>query len=172
MKIGESTNADFEWFNHELTESNYEVENKTTYYIYRLTILLKKNLKAIHGMKSILNKRSKNMRFTKKEEVYRISRITGSQDNILGVSFAKNEENNIELIEWPIRKGDQIKNSAEKVLKQVLAGLKLKNEAFKTNYRLSKIYFLPSESPQDGVYTLLIAKLISHYHTGGKFEDI
>ena len=64
------------------------------------------------------------MRFTKKEEVYRISRITGSQNNILGVTFAENHEKNIELIEWPIRKGDQIKNSGEKVLEQVLAGLK------------------------------------------------
>lgn len=31
LKIGEATDKDFEWFSHELTESNYEVENKATF---------------------------------------------------------------------------------------------------------------------------------------------
>lgn len=43
------------------------------------------------------------MRFTKKDNIYRISRITGSQDNILGVYFTENgknnNENNIAVIE-------------------------------------------------------------------------
>ena len=41
------------------------------------------------------------MRFSKTDNIYKIIRITGSQDNILGVAFDdKNKsENNIEVIE-------------------------------------------------------------------------
>ena len=41
------------------------------------------------------------MEFFKKDNVYQIIRITGSQDNILGVTFddKNNRDNNIEVIE-------------------------------------------------------------------------
>jgi len=51
LKVGEASDADFEWFNHELTESNYKVENKTTYLPSHN--YAEKKFKAIHGMKSI-----------------------------------------------------------------------------------------------------------------------
>lgn len=61
------------------------------------------------------------MIFTKKDNMYRISRITGSQENILGVCFTendeKNNENNIEVIEWPIKEGAQIGTSRDQVVK-------------------------------------------------------
>ena len=37
------------------------------------------------------------MRFSKTNNIYKIIRITGSQDNILGISFG---EDDIEIIEW------------------------------------------------------------------------
>ena len=37
------------------------------------------------------------MRFSKTNNIYKIIRITGSQDNILGISFG---EDDIEVIEW------------------------------------------------------------------------
>ena len=42
------------------------------------------------------------MGFFKKNNIYRITRITGSQDNILGVTFdQKNKnDNNIKMIEY------------------------------------------------------------------------
>ena len=42
------------------------------------------------------------MRFSKTNNIYKITRITGSQDNILGVAFddKNNSNNDIEVIEW------------------------------------------------------------------------
>jgi len=37
------------------------------------------------------------MRFTRKDNMYRIIRLTGSQDNISGVSFDEDNKNNIEI---------------------------------------------------------------------------
>ena len=42
------------------------------------------------------------MGFTKKDNIYKITRVTGNRDNILGISFdnRNSTENNIEVIEW------------------------------------------------------------------------
>ena len=62
------------------------------------------------------------MRFSKTNNIYKIIKITGSQDNILGISFG---EDNIEVIEWNFNKIDKsrIRTSKEEVLEQVLSGL-------------------------------------------------
>ena len=56
--------------------------------------------------------------------------------------------------------------SKKEVLKQIIPGLELFNESFGTKYKLSKIYFLPSDRASNSVYNLLISKLIRHYHSG------
>jgi len=99
------------------------------------------------------------MRFTKKDVIYMIIIITGSQDNISGVSFDEFNSNKIEILEWPVEKGDKIQTSKEEVLKQVLSGLESVNKSLDTSYKLSKIYFLPSDRVSYSVYRLLIGKL-------------
>ena len=116
------------------------------------------------------------MRFSKTNNIYKITRITGSQDNILGVAFddKNNSNNDIEVIEWDFPNIDKsrIRTSKEEVLKQVLSGLESVNQSLGTNYKLSQIYFLPFDSGTNSVYNLLICKLIRHYHSGNKFKEI
>lgn len=99
-----------------------------------------------------------------------ISRITGSQDNILGVSFSENNSTDIEVIQWNLKNEGKMRTSKKEVLEQVLSGLESVNQSLEANYKLSKIYYLPSESAASFVYTFLIRQLIRHYHIGGKFE--
>lgn len=112
------------------------------------------------------------MRFTKKKNMYRISRVTGSQDNILGVCFSENNSSDIEVIKWNRKDDGKIQTSEDQVLEQVLLGLKEVNQSLGTSYRLSKIYFLPSESASGLVYKVLIARLIRHYHSGNEFKEV
>lgn len=59
------------------------------------------------------------MQFFKTNDIYIIIRITGSQDNILGVSFNEGEgEGDIEIIEWSFKNIDRRKDltSKEEVL--------------------------------------------------------
>lgn len=104
--------------------------------------------------------------------MYRVSQITGSQNNILGVCFSENNSSEIEVIDWNLENDRKVRTSKEEVLKQVLLGLKEVNQSLGTNYRVSKIYFLPSESPTGSVYEFLIARLIRHYHSGKEFEKV
>ena len=116
------------------------------------------------------------MKFSKTDNIYKIIRITGSQDNILGVAFDdKNKnDNNIELIEWDFSKIDKsrIRTSKEEVLEQVLFGLESVNQSLGTNYKLSKIYFSPFDIPTNRIYSGLIATLIRHYHNGNEFKEV
>ena len=44
-----------------------------------------------------------NIGFTKKDNIYKITRMTGNHDNFLGVFFAEKIEQNPEIIEVQIR---------------------------------------------------------------------
>ena len=111
------------------------------------------------------------MRFSKTNNIYKIIRITGSQDNILGISFG---EDNIEVIEWNFNNIDKsrIRTSKEEVLEQVLSGLESVNQSLGTNYKLSKIYFSPFDISTNRNYSGLIAALIRHYHSGNEFKEV
>ena len=111
------------------------------------------------------------MRFSKTNNIYKIIRITGSQDNILGISFG---EDDIEVIEWNFNNIDKsrIRTSKEEVLKQVLSGLESVNQSLGTNYKLSKIYFSPFDISTNRIYSGLIAALIRHYHSGNEFKEV
>jgi hypothetical protein len=111
------------------------------------------------------------MRFSKTNNIYKIIRITGSQDNILGISFG---EDDIEVIEWNFNNIDKsrIRTSKEEVLEQVLCGLESVNQSLGTNYKLSKIYFSPFDISTNRIYSGLIAALIRHYHSGNEFKEV
>jgi hypothetical protein len=131
---------------------------------------MSKLLKSEELVKFLLNLLEKKMRFTKKGNIYRIIQLTGSQDNILGVSFG--EDNKMEILEWPIEEGEKIRTSKKEVLEQIISGLESVNQSLGTNSKLSKIYFLPSDRASYSVYSLLICKLIRHYHSGNEFKEL
>ena len=109
------------------------------------------------------------MRFSKTDNIYKIIRITGSQDNILGISFG---EDDVEVIEWNFNNSDRsrIRTSKEEVLEQVLFGLKSVNKSLGMNYKLYKIYFSPFDILTNLIYSTLIVALIRHYHIGNEFS--
>lgn len=118
----------------------------------------------------------KVMRFSKTGNIYKIIRIIGSQDNILGISFVEtnSSEADIEVIEWNFSNSDRsrIRTSKEEVLEQVLSSLESVNKSLGTNYKLSKIYFSPFDISTNRIYSALIAALIRHYHSGNEFKEV
>ena len=116
------------------------------------------------------------MRFSKTGKIYKIIRITGSQDNILGISFVEtnSSEANLEVIEWNFSNSDKSRSrtSKEEVVEQVLSGLESVNKSLGTNYKLSKIYFSPFDIITNHVYSGLISMFIQHYHSGKEFKEV
>lgn len=114
------------------------------------------------------------MRFSKTGNIYKIIRITGLQDNILGISFVEtnSSEANLEVIEWNFSNSDRSRTSKKEVVEQVLSGLESVNKSLGTNYKLSKIYFSPFDISTNRIYSGLIAALIRHYHSGNEFKEV
>jgi hypothetical protein len=128
-------------------------------------------------IKTILEEKKLKMAgFFKEGNIYKVTLITGSRDNILGISFADKTsgENPIEVVEWYFPNSDRsrIRTSKEEVLTQVLEGLKSMNEALGTDYQLSKIYYVPSEDGSNFMYRTLLKWLITHYHSGNEFKGV
>lgn len=116
------------------------------------------------------------MRFLKTGRIYKVRRITGSQENILGISFLKpnNSETIIEVVKWDFDKIDrrEIPTSKEELLEQVLSGLKSINRVIGTTYKVSKTYFSPFENSANQVYSALTVFLIRDYHNQNEFEEV
>ena len=113
------------------------------------------------------------MRFLKdKNGTYITTFISGPQHNILGVCFDDFDLNETKVLELPVKEGAKKYTSKEQVLGQVLAGLKEVNESQNTSYKLSKIYFLPSDRPTYSIYRLLICKIVRRYHAKKEFKTI
>lgn len=102
------------------------------------------------------------MKFAKKDNIYRIILITGSQNNILDVFFG--EDNKMEILDtWMANwRGWENSNFKKRSFRtnNFRFGVGQSLSWNKPNYKLSKIYFLPSDRALDSVYNLLICKLI------------
>ena len=120
------------------------------------------------------------MKLAKKDNIYIATVITGHRNNILGICFADEgynstgNNNNIEVIEWKFPNTDNVSigTSKAQLLKQVVAGLDSINEILGTNYRLSKVYYVPSEYGAGSIYQTFTRELIKHYYERKEFETI
>ena len=112
------------------------------------------------------------MKFTKTNDIYKIVRITGGYDNILGVYFTQKDNEPLEIIEWDLKNTETIKTSISEIQSQVISGLRLVNQYLNTNYRVSKIYYVPVDNPSNSVYEFLIQELIKHLHSGQVFDEV
>lgn len=105
------------------------------------------------------------MQFVKNGEVYKVTRITGAQDNLLGIALA-DEQGEIELIAFEAPGARKVRAPADEVLKQVSEGLSEINLELGRNYCLSKIFYFHHESAANSVYRLLTCELIRKIDEG------
>ena len=114
--------------------------------------------------------------FFQQGNIYKVTRITGNRDNILGITFTDetNADDSLEVVEWnfPNIDNSRIQTSKEEVLEQVMVGLKSLNEFFGTDYQVSKIYYIPSEDESNLIYQTLFRMLLKHYHSGKEFKEV
>ena len=92
------------------------------------------------------------MKFTTINDIYKIVRITGGYDNILGICFTQKNNELLAIIEWDLKNIETIKTSRSEIQSQVVSGLRLVNQYLNTNYRVSKIYYIPVNNPSNYIY--------------------
>lgn len=99
------------------------------------------------------------MIFVREGDIYKVARLTSAQDNLLGIGFAATNVP-VQVVEWEYDHESPRLTSSAEVLQQVMKGLNEINGQLGQNYRLSKIYFLPTESAANLVYKFLTMELI------------
>ena len=113
------------------------------------------------------------VRFFIKGDIYGITRMTGNQDNILGIFFAEKNtseynKDNIQLIAWDSSNSEKIpiRMAENEVLTQVFLGLNSFNEALGTDYQITKIYYVTSGYGSGNIYRGLTLRVLERYHSG------
>jgi hypothetical protein len=105
------------------------------------------------------------MQFIRAGDIYKVARITGAQDNLLGVTLSDNP-GEIDLVAFAVDEKKKVGVLPDEVLRQVTEGLADVNAELGKSYYLSCIYYLPHESAANSVYKLLIGSLIRKIDAG------
>ena len=109
------------------------------------------------------------MDFSRDQEWYQISRITGPTHNKLGLKFGQSE--GLPTIE-ALSVGDgEAKIVAEVVQQQVLEGVAEANAEFGTDYHVAAIRYVVTDTPSSSVYRMMAISLIRQLTRQGAFTN-
>jgi len=111
------------------------------------------------------------MQFVLDKGIYKVARITGPQHNLLGITIGE-VHSPMELVEFPMKKGEQRQVDPKSVLSQVRDGLEEVRKELGKEYIVSKVYFVPSDTPSQSVYKLLTMELIRRIESQEGFIEI
>jgi hypothetical protein len=111
------------------------------------------------------------MQFVKDNEWYKVVRVTGPSHNLLGIAFAKNGAQSDVVIEaLPVETNAPSKLHGKDVRQNVEAGVAEANEALNVNYSVSRIQFVPTDTPPASVYRMLARSIVERLvATQGRF---
>lgn len=99
------------------------------------------------------------MQFSRDHDWYQVIRITGPEHNLLGVKLTTSAY--VDPIIEPLLIGTgKVLVSAEEVKQQVLDGIADANERLGTNYHVSAIRFVASDTPSSVTYRRLASILV------------
>lgn len=104
-------------------------------------------------------------------EFYKIVKITGPKHNILSLCFTKNI-NEIEVADLNKLADDGANIDPSEVKNQVLIGIREINNELCTDYKVSKIQFISSDSYSNTIYIELTKNIIRRIEKGGEFTFV
>jgi hypothetical protein len=110
------------------------------------------------------------MHFSRDNEWYQVSRITGPTHNKLGLKFGPSGGSRPPIEALLIGNGEA-KIVADEVQQQVLEGVAEANAEFGTDYQIAAILYVVNDTPSPSVYRMLARYLIKHLTQQGAFTN-
>lgn len=110
------------------------------------------------------------MRYSINGDFFRVMHITGPAHNLLGLSFSQGDPGAIvleRLAGSPERTIDE-----ERLMEAVLSGVDAANASLKTNYHVSRIQYVPTDTPDLGTYSLLARRIVERLASGTNYEGV
>jgi len=114
------------------------------------------------------------MNFSKNDELYQVSRITGPTHNLLRLRLESAAGTPaVEVEELPsFVPGAAARLESEELIRHVLLGISEANAEFATHYRATKISYVPDDTPVYDVYRLLARSIVSRIVKGEDFHPL
>jgi hypothetical protein len=102
------------------------------------------------------------MQFIRVKNCFKVVRITGPSHNLLGIEFGEVSDSPEEAVveSLPSDGGNTASLSETEVRKNVVLGVAEANREFGTNYVVSRIEFVPTDSPPAETYRALARSII------------
>lgn len=108
------------------------------------------------------------MKFVLDKDIYKVARVAGGEHNFLGLRFKEGVQK-IDVINLSLKSGECHTIDQKMVLSQVIEGLGEVNAELGSNYAISEIFLVPSDSPSNSVYKFLTIELIKRIERKEKF---
>ena len=108
------------------------------------------------------------MRYSLKADVYRVVRVTGPQHNLLGLSFSKSAPERVALERLSGPSNGAI--DEEELVRAVLSGVAKANAAVGANYYVSRVQYVPTDTPAAGIYSDLAQLIVERIASGRQFD--
>ena len=108
------------------------------------------------------------MRYSISGDYFRVMRITGPAHNLLGLSFSRGDTEAVvleRLADSPERMMDE-----ERLREAVLSGVSAANDSLGSDYHVSRIQYVPTDTPDLGTYSLLARRIIERLASGTSYE--
>ncbi|MGO9466642.1 MAG: hypothetical protein ACLQIB_12540 [Isosphaeraceae bacterium] len=110
------------------------------------------------------------MRYSINGDFYRITRITGPTHNLLGLAFSGDGPQGVTL--------ERLAGSSEQSIDEgaleeaVLSGVEAANKALGTGYRLKRIQYVPTDTPDAEIYAYLARMIVERLASGANFDGV
>jgi len=111
------------------------------------------------------------MRFSKRDQTYQVSRITGPTHNLLRLELHPEEENTEPALEALQLDPPEPDSGLDPniILNEVLTGIATANSEFGVSYTVRRIQYVPSDTPSKGVYEFMAKSIVERIVEGGEF---
>lgn len=110
------------------------------------------------------------MQFLYDGTYYRAIRITGTKHNLLGLSLGSSESVKISKLQASEMHNATIES--DDVLTQVISGLKEINHQLQSNYHITEVQFVSTDTLDKDIYKMLTKELISRIHHNHEFTKV
>lgn len=108
------------------------------------------------------------MQFSKRGDIFQVIRITGSQDNFLGIELGQHGTG-MRVVEWSLDNGEPERATPDEVGRQVRQAVDAFNRENGTCLAASVVYFAKEDSARGEVYAMLTKSILSRIHRGESF---
>ena len=118
--------------------------------------------------------RGTEMRFSKRDDIYQVSRITGPAHNLLRLELGTEGEAAdpvVEALELD-RAAPATGLDPDVIRKEVLAGIATANIGSSGRHAVRKIQYVKSDTPSEGVYELLARSIVERIAARGDFNPL